>query len=84
MALAPWTDGSRLAVASWGDTTLNLRDTRSGETVAVLAGHSASITALAVAADAGRLVSASADGTLRSWETRLDLARDLWTERARR
>jgi WD40 repeat protein/serine/threonine protein kinase len=84
VALEAWVDGSRLAVASWGDATLNMRDTRSGETVAVLAGHTAPITALAVAADAGRLVSASADGTLRSWETRLSLARDLWAERARR
>jgi WD40 repeat protein/serine/threonine protein kinase len=77
-------DGSRLAVASWGDATLNVRDTRSGETVAVLAGHTAPITAVAVAPDAGRMLSASADGTLRSWETRLELARELWAERARR
>jgi len=61
LMLAKWAAGS-------ADATVRVWDMEIGDCVLLLAGHTAPVTALAVAASGGLLVSASADRTARVWE----------------
>ena len=65
LALAP--DGRTLASAGWGGA-IGLWDVESGAHIAWLKGHSAAVNAVDWI-DATTLVSGSADGTLRTWDT---------------
>jgi WD40 repeat protein len=53
-----------------GQPVLMIRSTETGKVTSRLVGHTGPITALAFSADDGRLVSASADATLRFWDLR--------------
>ncbi|TDL90577.1 c-type cytochrome [Meridianimarinicoccus aquatilis] len=64
LAVSP--DGNLVASASW-DGTIGLTDLRNGESH-LLKGHEAGVNAVAFATN-GALYSASADGTLRLWDT---------------
>ena len=52
------------------DASVRKWDTRSGACVAVLKGHSRSVTALALSADGSALYSGAADGDVRAWRAR--------------
>ena len=62
-ALSP--NGQQLAIASGAN--IEIRDTKSGESIATLDGHTEGITRLAWNAEGSRLASASWDGTARIW-----------------
>jgi WD40 repeat protein len=53
-----------------GQPVLVIRSTETGKITHRLAGHTGPITAFAVSADDGRLISAGGDGTLRFWDLR--------------
>ncbi|WP_439517008.1 WD40 repeat domain-containing protein, partial [Limnospira sp.] len=62
--------------ASW-DNTLKLWDLETGTELATLTGHSSSVTAVAIAPDGKRAVSASDDNTLKLWD--LETGKELAT-----
>ncbi|MCX6925316.1 MAG: hypothetical protein NT154_19210, partial [Verrucomicrobia bacterium] len=78
-------DGTLLAAAN-GDGTIQVRDARSFEPVAVLRGHGAIVQDLAFTPDSQLLLSASDDGTVRLWKAGAAPPRNahvsLWIERA--
>jgi WD40 repeat protein len=59
----------RLVVTPRADGTAQLRDTVTGETVAVLRGHTGVINSAAFSPDGAQIVTGSADGTARLWAT---------------
>jgi len=73
-------DGRRIATSSF-DTTVRIFDAQSGESLAVLTGHTREVSSLCWAAD-GRLWSGSRDGTVRLWDVARGSARVLWPEQA--
>lgn len=79
-ALAWRPDGAWLAVAK--DKDIAVLDAQTGQTLAILQGHSGAITALAWSDDGARLLSASLDGSARTWTTvagQPPVAAGLWT-----
>src|SRR5262249_42975304 len=61
-------DGTRVAMASIGDSGIRLHDTVSGEEIRRLAGHAQGTYALAFAPDGKALVSSGSDRTIRLWD----------------
>lgn len=74
---APACDASGRLLAFAVDDTLRVWRTTPLEEVAILGGHDGAVVAAAWSADGGRLVSADASGTVRSWDP------TDWTEQAR-
>lgn len=68
--LAIGLDGTWLVTAGVDDASLRIWDTATGRLRAELAGHTASVTALAIAPDDSWLASASADQSVRIWHVR--------------
>ena len=60
-------DGARIAAAA-GNTAARIFDPVTGEEVAVLEGHTDSVTAAAWSPDGLRLATASMDGAIRTWD----------------
>jgi WD40 repeat protein len=59
-------DGKRIVTAS-ADNTARIWDVATGNTIAVLKGHSGSVLSAAFSPDADKIVTASADKTARVW-----------------
>jgi WD40 repeat protein len=64
LAFSP--DGSRMATSS-NEHDLHVWDVGSGDSLAVLQGHTAMISALAFSPDGGQIVSGAANGNIRLW-----------------
>jgi WD40 repeat protein/tetratricopeptide (TPR) repeat protein len=62
-------DGSRLATGS-SDNSVRLWDSRTGEQVLVLRGHTKHITAMSYSPDGSRLATCSEDNSIRLWDPR--------------
>jgi hypothetical protein len=58
----------RRALSGSADNTLRLWDLETGETLGILKGHTAQVTAVRVLADGSRALSGSYDRTLRLWQ----------------
>jgi WD40 repeat protein len=69
-------DGGRLVTGS-ADETARLWNTRTGEELRVLRGHSDSVVAVAFSPNGARVATASEDATARVWETSSGESREL-------
>jgi WD40 repeat protein len=75
---AAWLRDGRLAVVG-NDLTLRLWDAEAGRQLAVLHGHTASVTSVAASPDGRRLFTGAGDGTVRAWDLEaLDPGRRVW------
>lgn len=68
LGLAELPGGGRFAGAGGADACVRVWDVESGACVAVLRGHTAEVTSLAMVPSRAQLASAATDGTLRWWD----------------
>jgi WD40 repeat protein len=76
-------DGSWLASIRWTDMIVRIWDVATGQQRAVLTGHTALVTAVAVAPDGSWLASGSDDGTVRIWDAATGQQRAVLTSQSR-